>query len=96
LPSSPGAPGSRPPRGAVVLVWLSRLPRWAVLAPAAVVVVAGLALPGVAGAALLLAVAGLLTWLLATAWPVLTPATRAPRLLTIALVAGYAGWKLLH
>jgi hypothetical protein len=91
VPSQP-----KPPRGAVLLVLLSRLPRWVVLIALLVVVVAGLSLPGALGAVLLLVVAVVLGWLLRLAWPVLPPPARLPRLLTIALVVGYAGWKALH
>lgn len=94
MPTQPPAP--KPPRGAVLLVLLSRLPRWVVLVALLAVVVAGLSLPGAAGAALLLVVAGVLAWLLRLAWPVLPPAARLPRMLTIALVVGYAGWKAVH
>ena len=91
-----GRPGSKTPRAAVLLVRLSQLPRWAVLLPVLAAVVAGLAIPGLAGALFLLAVAALLGWLLATAWPVLAPAARLPRIVTIAIVVGYAVWKVWH
>lgn len=80
----------------MLLVLLSRLPRWVVLIGLLAVVVAGLALPGALGAVLLLVIAAVLGWLLQVAWPVLAAAARLPRLLTIALVVGYAGWKALH
>jgi hypothetical protein len=88
---SPGAP-----RGAAVLVFLSALPRWVILLAVLVVVIAGLSLPGVAGAVLLIALAGLLGWLLTVAWPVLTSGARLFRVVTIALVLAYAAWKGVH
>jgi hypothetical protein len=92
----PQRPAGGAPRGAAVLVLLSRLPRWAILVAVVVIVVAGLSVPGVAGAVLLAALAALLGWLLALAWPVLGPGARLYRIATIALVLGYAGYKSLH
>jgi hypothetical protein len=88
-------PGARPPRGRALLVVLARIPRPLLLLMMLAVVVAGLALPGWAGACLLLALAALLAWLLALSWPVLAPSARLPRVLTIALLVAYAGWKAL-
>jgi len=92
----PQRPSPGPPRGAALLVFLSRLPRWVVLATVLVIVIVGLAAPGAAGAVFLVALAGLLGWLLTVAWPVLPGAGRALRLATIALVLGYAVYKVRH
>jgi len=75
-------------------VFLSQLPRWVVLATVLVIVIVGLAAPGAAGAVFLVALAGLLGWLLMLAWPVLSGAGRALRIATIALVLGYAVYKI--
>jgi hypothetical protein len=77
-------------------VLLAGLPRWVLLVVELAVVVGGLALPGAAGAVLLLLVAAALGWLLRMAWPVLTPATRAPRIFAVALLVAYAAWKAVH
>ena len=93
------SPQRRPagaPRGAAVLVLLSRLPRWVILIAVVAVTLAGLSVPGAAGAVLLVALAGLLGWLLVLAWSVLRPGPRLYRGATIALVLGYAVWKGLH
>ena len=94
MPKPPTSPGSGQPRGRALLVLLARLPRPAVLLLTLGLVVAGLFLPGIPGAVLLLVVGALLAWLLALAWPVLAPAARLPRVLTVALVLGYAAWKV--
>lgn len=93
MPKPSTSPGSGQPRGRALLLLLARLPRPAVLLLTLGLVVAGLFLPGIPGAVLLLAVGLLLAWLLAVAWPALAPPARVPRVLTVALVLGYAGWK---
>jgi hypothetical protein len=93
LPKPPAPSGSGQPRGRALLLLLARLPRPAVLLLTLGLVVAGLFLPGIPGAVLLLVVGLLLAWLLGVAWPVLAPAARVPRVLTVALVLGYALWK---
>ena len=77
-------------------MFLAALPRWVILLAVLVVVIAGLFLPGVAGAVMLIALAGLLGWLLAVAWPVLTVGARLFRVATIVLVLAYAAWKGVH
>lgn len=93
LPKPPTPPGAGQPRGRALLLLLARLPRPAVLLLTLGLVVAGLFLPGLPGAVLLLVVSLLLAWLLGVAWPVLAPAARVPRVLTVALVLAYAAWK---
>jgi hypothetical protein len=81
-------------RSARVVVWLAHVPR---LVPPLVVFViffAGLVLPGVAGAALLLVtvvVMGLLSYL---AWPSVPPPLRVFRLVILLAVFGFALTKL--
>ena len=77
-------------RSAVVLVYLSRLPR---VVPALVVlglVAAGLAAPPAVGSVVLLLVAAILGWLAYLSWPRIPPPARAIRLAVVALVIGYA------
>ncbi len=79
-----------------LLLRLSAVPRWLLLVVMLVLVIAGLVLPGVAGAALLVLVGLLVTWLLVVSWPVLGPGTRAARVLVVALLAVDAGIKIVH
>lgn len=72
------------------LVILHRLPKWAAPAVLALLLVGGLAIPSAWSALLLLPVAAFLLWLLALAWPVLTPGGRAMRSLVVVLVLGAA------
>lgn len=77
-------------RSAVVLVFLSRLPR---AVPAILVlglVAAGLAAPPAVSAAMLLFVAAVLGWLAYLSWPRIPAPARAIRLAVVALAIGYA------
>jgi hypothetical protein len=90
--ASPGR-GSRPAverRSAVPLVYLRRLPAWLPALVAAAVLIAGLAVPGWAGAAALCVVAAFLGWLAFLSWPALGPAGRAGRLTAVAVMLGLA------
>jgi hypothetical protein len=94
-------PGAGPVRAkverkaAVVVLWLSHLPRFAPAGVVAVVFLLGLLLPGVVGAVLLLACLGLLGLLSYLAWPS-TPATGRPvRLLVMVAIAVFAASKLV-
>jgi hypothetical protein len=82
-------------RSRLVLARLAMLPRWFVLLLVVGLVLAGLALPGAAGAVLLLAVAAVVGWLVALSWPVLPPGQRALRVVLLAMIVGYAAWKVL-
>jgi hypothetical protein len=62
---------------------------------ALVVVLAGLFLPGVIGALVLLVLAAGLATLLARTWPVQSPPTRAIRLVMLALLVAVALFKIL-
>jgi hypothetical protein len=98
LPS--GAPRSGAPRSAgrtrlerasaPALVALTRVPRWLVAVLMAVLLVAGLAVEGPVGAALLLVLAAFLGWLLAVSWPVLAGVSKVVRVLVVAAVVTVA------
>ena len=78
-----------------VLVRLSRLNRTGVFLAVAGFVFLGLLLPGVAGAMLLLALAVALAWLLTRTWTIQPGASRAVRLLILALLILVAIIKLI-
>jgi hypothetical protein len=84
----PGAGGSRrllERVSARPLLYLRQLPAWFPAAIMAVLLLAGLALPGWTGAAALVPLALFLGWLAALSWPALPP---QGRLLRAAAVAG--------
>ena len=62
---------------------------------ALVVVLAGLFLPGIIGALVLLVLAAGLATLLARTWPVQSPPTRAIRLVMLSLLVAVALFKIL-
>ncbi|MEU8263641.1 DUF6703 family protein [Micromonospora sp. NPDC048999] len=78
-----------------VLGRLARLNPTAVFLAALVLVLVGLFAPGPAGGVLLLALAGLLVWLMTVTWPVQRPTTRLLRLLMLTLLIAVALVKLL-
>ena len=82
-------------RTAVWLVYLHRLPRMAVAAVAAALLLAGLLAPGPAGGIALLVLGAALAVLAFITWPTVRPSGRLMRVLVIAavLVSGLA--KLL-
>jgi hypothetical protein len=82
-------------RAAVVVLWLSQLPRFLPAAVLAVVFVLGLVLPGVVGAVLLLACVALLAVLSYLAWPSTPTAGRPMRLLVMVAIAIFAVSKLV-
>lgn len=105
----PGRPGRpRPPvayprsrlRAAVErrsigpLLLLRRLPRWLVGLALAALLLAGLAVAGPVGAALLLVVALLLAWVGYLSWPALQGPARVPRVVVVLLVLGAAAYQL--
>ncbi len=82
-------------RSAPVLRALSRQPKWLLGVVALALLVAGLILPGVGGAVLLLALAALAGWLAYLSWPlVATPGQRAIRVLVLLALVGYAAYKI--
>ena len=75
-------------RSAPALLWLHGLPRWALMVALLVMLVAGLLIPGIIGAALLLILAAITAWLLILSWPLLDTGGRFLRMLVpIALTA---------
>lgn len=80
---------------AVVLVYLSRVPRTGLFLASLAVVIAGLLLPGVAGGILLLLVAVLAGLICAATWPLLPWARRVPQLLALGLTLAIAVAKFL-
>jgi uncharacterized membrane protein len=95
-----GAVPPSPARAAVerrsmpVLLRLNAVPRWLLLVLVLVLAVAGLLLPGLLGAALLLVVFALAAWLLLLSWPVLGSGARSARILILVLIAVDAGIKI--
>ncbi|MDA0564035.1 hypothetical protein LG943_06800 [Streptomonospora sp. S1-112] len=73
-------------RSAVPLVWLHNAPRLLLPATMAVVLIAGLVLPGVAGALLLALLAAFFGWLAFLAWPRLRGGERAMRVGVVAVL----------
>ncbi len=76
------------------LLLLRRLPRWLVGLALAALLLAGLAVAGPVGAALLLVVALLLAWVGYLSWPALQGPARVPRLVVVLLVLGAAAYQL--
>jgi hypothetical protein len=83
-------------RSRTLLIRLAAVPRLLILLVALGWLLAGLFLPGPVGGALLLLLAGALTWLVALSWPVLTAAQRVLRSITVGIVVAYAVARLLH
>ncbi|GAA4215096.1 DUF6703 family protein [Actinocatenispora rupis] len=75
---------------AVLLVFLSRVPRTGLFLVSLAIVLAGLFLPGAVGGALLLVVAVLAGLICAATWPLLTWARRLPQLLALGLTVAIA------
>ena len=104
----PGGPPRRPSsarraqlerRSYPLLVSLTRVPRWLLVVFMAVCMVTGLMLSDSLawlGALLLLVVAFFLGWLLALSWPVISPSSKALRLLTVLALAGIAVFKVTN
>ncbi|HKD96825.1 MAG TPA: DUF6703 family protein [Micromonosporaceae bacterium] len=63
---------------------------------ALVVALVALFLPGWYGAVPLVAIVIGLAWLMSRTWPVVPPATRALRLLVLAVFAAFAVYKAIH
>ncbi|MFG2040886.1 DUF6703 family protein [Dactylosporangium sp. NPDC048998] len=76
-----------------VLTRLARLNRTLVFLVAAAVMFAGLLLPGIVGAAVLLVLAAGLIWVLSKTWAVTTPPMRVTRVLILTLVMVVAAYK---
>lgn len=82
-------------RSAVLLVFLHQTPRWVVPLLIAALFLAGVFVPGVAGAALLVLLAVFLGWLSYLSWPALSGNGRLVRGLTVLAVLGLAVRDLL-
>jgi hypothetical protein len=80
-------------RSARPLLFLHQLPVWVAPVVAAVLLVAGLAMRGPAGAVCLVGVAAALGWLAAMSWPRLSAGGRAGRLVVVAAMLGLAAWQ---
>lgn len=76
-----------------VLIRLARINKTLVFLAAAVVVFAGLLLPGIIGAAVLLVLAAALVWLLSKTWTLTPPQVRVPRVLILILLLAVAAYK---
>ena len=76
--------------------YLQQLPRWLPPVAIAVLFIAGLAVPGWAGAALLLVVAAFVAWLGILSWPALSPPSRLLRLAVPAALVALALWQGLR
>jgi hypothetical protein len=92
--SNANEPSSLERWSAPILVRLAAVPRWLFVLGLAVVFLAGLAVPGVIGAILLLVIALFLAWLAALGWPNYSVGGRLLRVLVVLLVAYVAAGKL--
>lgn len=90
---TPGAGGFRHAverRSAVPLVWLHQAPRWILPAAMAGVLLGGLLLEGIPGAALLVLLAVFIGWLAFLAWPALSTGQRTLRCAALVVLVGLA------
>lgn len=76
--------------------YLSQLPRWLPPVTVAAVFIAGLAVRGWVGAALILVVAAFVAWLATLSWPALGTQGRTLRVLAVAALTGLALWQGLR
>ena len=76
--------------------YLHHLPRWLPPVAIAALFIAGLAVPGWAGAALLLVVAAFVAWLGILSWPALSVPSRLLRLAVPAALIALAVWQGLR
>jgi hypothetical protein len=75
-------------RSAVLMLYLRRQPRWLIAVVVAGVLVGGLFASGAVSAALLIAIAAIVTWLAYLSWPRTEPPARIARcVVVLALVA---------
>jgi hypothetical protein len=80
-------------RSAKPLLFLHQLPTWVAPLVLVVLLVAGLAMRGPAGAVALCGVAAVLGWLAALSWPRLSASGRLGRVLAVAVVLAVAGYQ---
>ncbi|WP_028647248.1 DUF6703 family protein [Nocardiopsis sp. CNT312] len=83
-------------RSAVLLVWLSRMPRWFTPLVLGALFVSGLMAPWWVGAPCLVLILVFLVWLAYLGWPALDRSGRAPRVLMIVVVAFLTAARLLE
>jgi len=83
-------------KSATYLLWLHQLPLWVFPVLTACLLIAGFALRGWAGAAVLFVLAATLGWLAALSWPRLPAQGRVLRALIIAAVLAVAVVRGLH
>jgi hypothetical protein len=83
-------------RSATLLLWLHQLPAWLPPVLAAILLIAGLALPGIGGAVALCGLAVILGWLAAVSWPRASAQGRLLRVLIICCVLAGAAYRGLH
>lgn len=83
-----------PPRSAVLLAWMSKLPTTGVFLGALVVLLVGLFWPGLVGSLILLAVAAGMVALLRVTWAVQTPQKLLMRITILVALVGLALIKL--
>ena len=76
--------------------YLHHLPRWLPPVAVAILFVAGIAIHGWAGAAMLLVVACFAGWLAVLSWPALRPQRRALRVAVLAALLALALWQGLR
>ncbi|WP_432830189.1 DUF6703 family protein [Dactylosporangium sp. CA-092794] len=76
-----------------VLIRLSRMNKTLVFLAGVAVVFAGLLLPGIVGAAILVVLVAGLGWLLSRTWAVTPPPMRATRVIILALLLCVAAYK---
>jgi hypothetical protein len=92
-------PGASPARRSVEqastkpLALLYQLPAWVPPLLAVALLVAGLAVRGLVGAAALAALAAVLAWLAFVSWPQASSGGRAGRAVAIACALALAGWQ---
>jgi uncharacterized RDD family membrane protein YckC len=95
----PSAEGASETRRAVErfsarpLVFLTQLPRWALLAVVLGLLVSGFAVPGPIGAVLLVLVAILLGWLAYLSWPSLNATGRSGRIVALVCMVIIVVWQ---
>ncbi len=83
-------------RSARPLMFLYQLPTWVAPLVMVVLLVAGLAVRGPAGAVALCGVAAVLGWLASLSWPQLSPPGRLGRVLAVAMVLALAGFQAIR
>ncbi len=76
--------------------YLRALPRWLPPVVIAALFVAGLAVHGWGGAAMLLLIAVFLAWLAVLSWPALPPQTRLLRVAALAVLLALCAWQALR